>query len=592
MRNAVVSIEDRRFYHARRDRPGRHGARGRRQHLDGHARPGRLDDHPAARQEPLAPGAGRHALAAAQDHRGRARLPGRAALVEAEDPRGVPQHDLLRPPGLRRRGRRRGLLRRAREGPAAAAGRPARRHWCRTRPPTTRCCTREARWSGGTLVLGKLLEQGYIDAFEYRLADSKPLLPRGPADRLPAREEDDRELLRRLRAPAADQPLRAARRRSAAACASTRRSTRACSGWRSRPCARRCRSAGPRPRWSRSTRPPARSRRWSAAATTRTRSTASSTSPPTPCASRARRSRSSCCWRRSRRASSRRRSSTPTSSRSSCRAARSGRCRTTRAPTAASIPLTTATTFSDNTVFAQLALRIGTERIRRVAHLMGIARPIGADPAIALGGLRHCCTPIEMALAYSTLANEGVRVTGSLPVRRPGPGRGARPDADADRDPPRRGRQRQGDRPQQAAEGAASSRSESALTAIAMLRSVIRIGTAHMISNFPRPAAGKTGTTEDFVDAWFVGMTPTLTTAVWNGFPTIRVPMLTQFHGGPVFGGTYPGAALEGVHAGRRSRARRCTTGPRRPRWPAPRCASTRRPASWPGPTARARARS
>ena len=86
------------------------------------------------------------------------------------------------------------------------------------------------------------------------------------------------------------------------------------------------------------------------------------------------------------------------------------------------IPLTTATTFSDNTVFAQLALRIGTERIRRVAHLMGIARPIGADPAIALGGLRHCCTPIEMALAYSTLANEGVRVTGSLPVRRPGPG--------------------------------------------------------------------------------------------------------------------------------------------------------------------------
>jgi penicillin-binding protein 1A len=40
------------------------------------------------------------------------------------------------------------------------------------------------------------------------------------------------------------------------------------------------------------------------------------------------------------------------------------------------IPLTTATTYSDNTVFAQLALRIGTERIRRVAHLMGIARPI------------------------------------------------------------------------------------------------------------------------------------------------------------------------------------------------------------------------
>ena len=87
-------------------------------------------------------------------------------------------------------------------------------------------------------------------------------------------------------------------------------------------------------------------------------------------------------------------------------------------------------------------------------------------------------------------------------------------------------------------------------------------------------------------------MTPTLTTAVWNGFPTIRVPMLTQFHGQPVFGGTYPAllwkaftqAALDG-HAGARLAARRS-------RSRAPRCASTRPPASSPGPTARARARS
>ena len=203
------------------------------------------------------------------------------------------------------------------------------------------------------------------------------------------------------------------------------------------------------------------------------------------------------------------------------------------------IPLTTATTYSDNTVFAQLALRIGTERIRRVAHLMGIARPIGADPAIALGGLRHCCTPIEMALAYSTLANEGVRVTGSLPVRKPGPGEV--PDPTLTPIAIRRVEDASGhvidlNKPQKAQ---VVSR-ESALTAIAMLRSVIRIGTAHMIAGFPRPAAGKTGTTEDFVDAWFVGMTPTLTTSVWNGFPTIRVPMVKQFHGGPVFGGTFP----------------------------------------------------
>ncbi len=203
------------------------------------------------------------------------------------------------------------------------------------------------------------------------------------------------------------------------------------------------------------------------------------------------------------------------------------------------IPLTTATTYSDNTVFAQLALRIGTERIRRVAHQMGIARPIGADPAIALGGLRHCCTPIEMALAYSTLANEGVRVTGSLPVRKPGPGEVPDPTLtpiairrvdDAD------GHVVDINKPQKVQ----AVSHESALQAIEMLRSVVRIGTAKMINDFPRPVAGKTGTTEQFVDAWFVGMTPSLTTAVWNGFPTIRVPMLTQFHGGPVFGGTYP----------------------------------------------------
>ena len=97
-----------------------------------------------------------------------------------------------------------------------------------------------------------------------------------------------------------------------------------------------------------------------------------------------------------------------------------------------------------------------------------------------------------------------------------------------------------------------------------MLRSVIRVGTANAIADFPRPAAGKTGTTEDFVDAWFVGMTPTLTTAVWNGFPTIRVPMLTQFDGEPVFGGTFP--RCSGRRSRRpRSRARRSQTGPPAP---------------------------
>ena len=52
--------------------------------------------------------------------------------------------------------------------------------------------------------------------------------------------------------------------------------------------------------------------------------------------------------------------------------------------------------------------------------------------------------------------------------------------------------------------------------------------------------AGKTGTTSDYGDAWFVGWTPEITTAVWVGFPNKLIPMTTLFDGQPVEGGTYP----------------------------------------------------
>ena len=52
--------------------------------------------------------------------------------------------------------------------------------------------------------------------------------------------------------------------------------------------------------------------------------------------------------------------------------------------------------------------------------------------------------------------------------------------------------------------------------------------------------AGKTGTTENYGDAWFVGYTPQLAVAVWVGYPTTLKPMLTEFHGEPVAGGTFP----------------------------------------------------
>ena len=65
--------------------------------------------------------------------------------------------------------------------------------------------------------------------------------------------------------------------------------------------------------------------------------------------------------------------------------------------------------------------------------------------------------------------------------------------------------------------------------------------------------AGKTGTTDNYGDAWFVGYTPELVVAVWVGYPNELRPMLTEFHGQPVAGGTLPAADLEGVHDAARS---------------------------------------
>ena len=55
-----------------------------------------------------------------------------------------------------------------------------------------------------------------------------------------------------------------------------------------------------------------------------------------------------------------------------------------------------------------------------------------------------------------------------------------------------------------------------------------------------RPVAGKTGTTENYGDAWFVGYTPQLAVAVWVGYPDRLRPMLDEYHGSPVAGGTFP----------------------------------------------------
>jgi penicillin-binding protein 1A len=193
--------------------------------------------------------------------------------------------------------------------------------------------------------------------------------------------------------------------------------------------------------------------------------------------------------------------------------------------------LARATTFSDNAVYAQVGIKAGTRRIARTAREMGIRTPVSTNYAITLGGLKHGVTPLDLAHAYSTFATGGLRVTGTLGA----PGRGPvgirrvalRDDRSRVRD--RNERRRRRVLPKDVAQ-----------TTTDILQSVVRVGTARVANLGSLPAWGKTGTTEDYADAWFVGATDKLTVAVWVGYPSKLRPMRTEFRGQPVAGGTFP----------------------------------------------------
>ena len=81
---------------------------------------------------------------------------------------------------------------------------------------------------------------------------------------------------------------------------------------------------------------------------------------------------------------------------------------------AGSRTLLDATTYSDNSVFAEVGIDVGTDHIAATAHRMGIRTPISTNPAMTIGGLRIGVTPIDMAHAYETLAEGGQRVGSSM----------------------------------------------------------------------------------------------------------------------------------------------------------------------------------
>ena len=76
---------------------------------------------------------------------------------------------------------------------------------------------------------------------------------------------------------------------------------------------------------------------------------------------------------------------------------------------------------SDNSVFAQVGMKVKRRRVARLAERMGIRTKLSTNPAMLLGGLKEGVTPLEMAYAYSTIANDGVRVSGSLAPNETGP---------------------------------------------------------------------------------------------------------------------------------------------------------------------------
>ncbi len=189
------------------------------------------------------------------------------------------------------------------------------------------------------------------------------------------------------------------------------------------------------------------------------------------------------------------------------------------------ITLDQATTHSDNSVYAQLTQLVGPRNVVRVAHSLGIESPLNSYFAIGLGA--EAVNPLEMARAFSAFANGGSRIDGSLLKNRP-----RVVDCFLDSD-------NKCERPNRPTPRRVLAPNEAAVVNL-LLQHVVQSGTGRRAALPDRPVAGKTGTTENYGDAWFVGYTPQLVTAVWVGYPNNLVPMLKDFHGDAVAGGTYP----------------------------------------------------
>jgi penicillin-binding protein 1A len=180
-----------------------------------------------------------------------------------------------------------------------------------------------------------------------------------------------------------------------------------------------------------------------------------------------------------------------------------------------------ATVQSDNTVYARLSLDAGPANIVAMARKLGIrTSPLEAVPSLALGSVG--VTPLEMASAYATLAAGGVYSKPMAITKVVLPN--GKPDTSASWGKPQRERV--------IPDWVAS-------TVTQVLEQNMLYGTGRGAHVFNHTDAGKSGTTDNYADAWFNGYTPRLEAAVWIGYPSGEIPMLSV-HGITVSGPTFP----------------------------------------------------
>jgi penicillin-binding protein 1A len=179
-----------------------------------------------------------------------------------------------------------------------------------------------------------------------------------------------------------------------------------------------------------------------------------------------------------------------------------------------------ATENSVNCAYFRLGAAVGLNKVVDMAKRLGVTHPINpANYSLSIGS-SDGVSPLDMATVFATFADDGVRHDPVF-IKRVEDSQGHVIFEDK-------------------GEGVRAIDPQIARTVTDVLRGVITSGTATRARLDHQVAAGKTGTTDEKSDAWFVGYTPDLVTAVWMGDPAGRVPMRRVGKFGPVFGGTWP----------------------------------------------------